>query len=42
MTQQAPIYEGGLYMKRVTYSLQSRAEKYPWFYPDFSLAWWTE
>lgn len=33
MTQQAPIYESGLYMKHVTYSLQSRTKRYPWFIP---------
>ena len=33
MTQQAAIYESGLYMKHVTYSLQSRTERYPWFIP---------
>ena len=33
MTKQATVYESGLYMKHVTYSLQSRRERYPWFIP---------
>ena len=33
MTKQAAVYESGLYMKHVTYSLQSQTERYPWFIP---------